>query len=293
VRPFLDPGCLIFFDAGAYGDENAKTVTKAGFDLLSRVPFSSTDDAVIAVPEGRWLRIDDDVRAYAYKGYSKRVKVVVFSQKRHDDLIRGYREKAGRDFDEAVELKAMVEKKKRRKKYVNSNSFLKTDVGYVFPLDMSDRESCIEWAVRQRITGREGCFILTCTKLILPGEMLRIYRSRNDIEAAFRGLKHGIDWRPARCTSEDAIRGRIPISFLALFCMSMVRFLYPEFRHMTAESISEETSSFSLTVMMQNDTEKRRVFSNFGHIIRRLRYGNGSVPVPKTPGQTAIDGFGT
>ena len=62
---------------------------------------------------------------------------------------------------------------------------------------------------------------------------------------------------------------------------------------MTAESISEETSSFSLTVMMQNGTEKRLVFSNFGHIIRRLRYGNGSVPVPKAPGQTAIDGFGT
>jgi transposase len=63
------------------------------------------------------------------------------------------------------------------------------------------------------------------------------YRNRNDIETMFRDLKHGIDWRPARCTSEDAVRGRIMIAFLALFCMSMIRFLYPEFRSKTAESI--------------------------------------------------------
>jgi hypothetical protein len=63
-------------------------------------------------------------------------------------------------------------------------------------------------------------------------------------EAAFRDLKHGIDWRPARCTSINAIKGRILVSFLALFCLSMVRFLYPEFKRKTAESLVEELSSF-------------------------------------------------
>jgi len=49
-----------------------------------------------------------------------------------------------------------------------------------------------------------------------------------------------------------------------LFCMSMIRFLYPEFRSKTAESISEELSSFSLTVLVADGEQKRRVFSNFG-----------------------------
>jgi len=127
------------------------------------------------------------------------------------------------------------------------------------------------------MTGREGLFVLVSNRPLTASEILGLYRARNDIETGFRDLKHGIDWRPARCTSEDAIRGRILISFLALFCMSMVRFLYPEFRSKTAESISEELSSFSLTVLVADGEQKRRVFSNFGCIIRCLWYGKGSV----------------
>ncbi|HBI74532.1 MAG TPA: hypothetical protein DDY59_15340 [Lachnospiraceae bacterium] len=99
------------------------------------------------------------------------------------------------------------------------------------------------------------------------------------------------DWRPARCTSEDAIGGRILISFLALFCISMVRFLYLEYRRTTAESICEELSSFSPKVMVDEGNVKRRVFSTFGKTVRRLWYGKRSVPVPKAPGQILIDGF--
>jgi len=140
------------------------------------------------------------------------------------------------------------------------------------------------------MTGREGLFVFVSNRPLTASGILGLYRSRNDIETMFRDLKHGIDWRHARCTSEDAIRGRILISFLALFCMSMIRFLYPEFRSKTAESISEELSSFSLTVLVVDGEQKRRIFSNFGHIIRRLWYGKGSVPVPKAHGQTTIDG---
>ena len=111
------------------------------------------------------------------------------------------------------------------------------------------------------------------------------------METAFRDLKHGIDWRPARCTSVDAIKGRILVSFLALFCLSMLRFLYPEFRTKTAESSVEELSSFSLTILKEDSEVKRRVFSNFGPIIRRLRGRKPPVPTPKAPGQAALDAF--
>ena len=68
-----------------------------------------------------------------------------------------------------------------------------------------------------------------------------------------------------------AIKGRILISFLALFCISMVRFLHPEYRNRTAESICEELSSFSLTVLVKEEEPKRRIFSNFVPLIRLLR----------------------
>ena len=111
------------------------------------------------------------------------------------------------------------------------------------------------------------------------------------VDAVFRDLKHGIDWRPARCTKEESIKGRILISFLALFCMSMIRFLYPQFRSKTAESISEELSSFTLTVFTKKNGEERRVWSNFGPILRAIFGRERSVPVPKAHGQTVLDGF--
>ena len=113
------------------------------------------------------------------------------------------------------------------------------------------------------------------------------------VDAVFRDLKHGIDWRPARCTKEESIKGRILISFLALFCMSMIRFLYPQFRSKTAESISEELSSFTLTVFTKKNGEERRVWSNFGPILRAIFGLKRSVPVPKAHGQTILDGFRT
>ena len=103
--------------------------------------------------------------------------------------------------------------------------------------------------------------LLTNSRLTAE-QALSIYRSRNAVEIAFRDLKHGIDWRPARCTSSDAIRGCVLISFLALFCMSMARSLY------------SELPLFSFTVHTRRNGQKRRIFSNFGRSSARYTAGN-------------------
>ena len=107
----------------------------------------------------------------------------------------------------------------------------------------------------------------------------------------FRDLKHGIDWRPANCSKPSAVKGRILVSFLALFCMSMVRFLYPEFRHLSAESMTEQLTTFSLTLRRHQDGSEDRIFSNFCPIIRRLRGLKSSIPLKKSPDQTSITSF--
>ena len=121
------------------------------------------------------------------------------------------------------------------------------------------------------VTGREGLFVLLTNRPLTAEKVIELYRARNQVESAFRDLKHGIDWRPARCTNEMAIKGRILISFLALFCISMIRFLHPEYRGRTAESICEELGSFSLTVLVKEGEPKRHIFSNFVPLIRLLR----------------------
>ena len=79
------------------------------------------------------------------------------------------------------------------------------------------REEAIEEAIRNRITGREGYFVLMSSKEINAREMLKTYRSRNDVEGGYCDLKHGIDIRPTRTKMEVAIKGRVMITFLAYF----------------------------------------------------------------------------
>ena len=74
--------------------------------------------------------------------------------------------------------------------------------------------------------------------------------------------------------------------------MSMARFLYPELRSMTAETMVSELSSFSLTVHTRRNGRKRRIFSNFGRVIRALYGRKPPAEVPKAPGQTVLDVFG-
>ena len=133
---------------------------------------------------------------------------------------------------------ALNEGKKPRKKYRISNVFVNTKLSYSFPLPFSSEEEAIEFAVKRMTCGREGLFVLLTNRPLSAAEALEGYRSRNAVETAFRDLKHGIDWRPARCTSEKAIRAGSWYRFWRFFCMSMVRFLYPEFRQKTAESWS-------------------------------------------------------
>ena len=277
VRPFLDPKCLIVFDAGAYSEENGKEVCR-DFDFLTRVQINGSDQRYIDIDPGLWLRVDEDVRAYMYKGNNRRCKVVFFSQKRHDELIASYYAKANRDYDEAIQLKKMVEKGKPRKKYRNSNYFLETKVGYQFPLDLEDRQSSIERAVKERITGREGYFILMCSKVMLPGDMLKAYRSRNVIEDAFRDLKHGIDVRPIRCRDDDSVKGRVLIAYLALTCLYLSKYLAPELSPLTAETFVSDLISFSLTEEISEGHVNRRIYSNFNSTIRAVMEGFDRIP---------------
>jgi transposase len=165
-----------------------------------------------------------------------------------------------------------------------------TGLSYLFPIAGQTEEEAVGRAVRNMMTGREGLFVLVSNRPLTASGTL-VYRAMNDIETTFRDLKHGIDRRPAGCTSEDSVRGRVLISFLALFCMSMIRFLYPEFGSKTAESIAEELSSFSLTVLVGDRKQKKCVFGNFGKLIRLVRGQKAPERVPEAPGQATIGSF--
>jgi len=292
IMPLLPKDAMIVFDNGAYSMNNARMLDSNSLGFVTRLQLNASDDTFVKRNSDGWEHLDDDISFMRTKGNLGRTRYIFRNMKLRSDVMYRYRSKAERDWDEMQTIRKNIDSgRKPRKKYRNSNCFVDTKLSYLFPLGGQGKEEATERAVNGMITGREELFVLVSNRPLTAFEILELYRNRNDIETMFRDLKHGIDWRPARCTSEDAIRGRILIAFLALFCMSMIRFLYPEFRSKTAESIVEELSLFSLTILSENNGQKRHVFSNFGRIIRRLWYGKVSVPAPKAPGQTLLDGF--
>ena len=231
IRPLLRKGSMIVFDNGGYSRDNAAILDKAGLGFVTRQQINTTDDAFAQSHKDEWISIDDQVSYLFREGNLKRRRYMFKNEKLKADIMYRYRCKAEHDYDEMEEMKAALnDGKKPRKKHRNSNCFVDTRLSYQFPLIGRTKEEAIDEAVRRMVTGREGLFVLITNRPLTAEETLRYYRDRNAVETAFKDLKHGIDWRPARCTKEESIRGRILISFLALFCMSMIRFLYPQFR---------------------------------------------------------------
>jgi len=293
IRSLLPDDTMVVFDNGAYSKDNAAFLDKEGFGFVTRLQMNASDDKFVRTHRDSWTELDDGMSFMSIRGNLDRTRFIFRSEKRKNEILDGYRRKAERDYDDMVNIRSSIDKKKKpRKKYRTSNCFVDTRLSYVFPLAGRTREEAVDEAVRHMTSGREGLFVLLTNRSLTSSETLELYRSRNVAESSFRDLKHGIDWRPARCTSSDAVRGRILISFLALFCMSMLRFLYPEFRTKTAESITEELSSFALTVETLRDGAKRRIWSNFSAIIMRISGRKHPVSAPKVPEQASLRVFG-
>jgi len=270
----MGPDSIVVFDCGGYSAENGKLVVKCGHDFLTRPQtngsdlnlFDDPDSVPEEVEEGMWC-----IKTVGYLGYRR---YNFFSIKKYGDSLEYYNKKAKRDYAELKEVKACIAKGKRPpEKHRNSNVFLDTKLSYVFEkiVDRLPEDEAIIWAIRHMITGREGKFTLLSSRDMTPSEALRIYRSRNDAESSFKALKNSIDWRPARCTNDDAVKGRIMISYLVLTVLSFIRFRCPDLAETGNEIMLVKLRSFSLTVVYGNGVEKRRIYSNYNAVIGSIR----------------------
>ena len=168
IKPFLEKDCLIIFDNGGYSENNGKLVTRAGFDFLTRAQINQSNDKQISSPKTEWELLNEDMCAHVYKGNLGYTKCIYFSVSKYIEKMESYRRKAERDYDEMEEMRAALNgKKKPRKKYRNSNVFVRTILRRDFPLDFKSREEAIKFAVDKQISGREGYFILMSSRKMI------------------------------------------------------------------------------------------------------------------------------
>ena len=270
IAPFLEKDTLIIFDNGAYSKENAELVTEHGLNFLTRSSLNKSDMDRIRSGKDGWVMGEDDICYCEFTGNLGHKRCICYSGQKYNDVIDGYYRRAARDYDEMINLKAGIKKGKVRKKYRNGNMFVDTKLSYLFPLEGRSREEAIKEAVERKITSREGFFVLTSSSDVSALKMLKTYRSGNDIETAYRDIKHGIDIRPLRCKNPSSIKGRVLIAFLAYLIISFIKYLIPEIEKKTAETIIEEVKSFSVTYVRSEGKVTDTIYSNFTPIIRMI-----------------------
>jgi transposase len=188
-----------------------------GPGFVTRLQLNKTDDAFLKKNSYKWERLDDNMLMKTKAGLG-RTRYILLSEKLRSDVMERYYQKLERNRNEMEIISKNIDKnKKPRKKHGNSNWFVDMKPIISF-FRRGQKEEAIEHAFNQRITGWGGLFVLFSNLPLTTSEILEIYRSRNDIESSFRDQKHGIDWRPTRCTSEDAI----PDVSLSRFCRYFV-----------------------------------------------------------------------
>ena len=165
LLPLLPEDAMIVFDNGAYSRTNAKLIDDAGMGFLTRLQLNASDDAFVKAHQDEWEHVCDDMHVLRTKGNLGRTRFIFLSEDRRSEVLRGYRRRAERDYDDMVNLRnALDNGKKPRKKYRISNVFVDTYLHYRFPLAFASREEAVDHAVRTMTCSREGIFVLLTSR---------------------------------------------------------------------------------------------------------------------------------
>jgi transposase len=97
------------------------------------------------------------------------------------------------------------------------------------------------------------------------------------VEKLFNSMKNELHIRPTRCWTQEAINGSILIVFLAQLVISLLQYKHDVLRHVSTKFIMQNLSNFALTIIIEKNRVKNRVFSNFDWINTLIFCG-------KTPG---------
>jgi transposase len=270
VKPGLRTGSLLVFDAGATGSPNLDMLVSDNMRYLSRMKLNTSDvtNQLSKFSKNEWMRIvtvKKDEEVYGKKLlFPSRIKYLYFSQTLHDDILANRRKRLEQEYDEALSLRKTIEsKKKPRKKYRSSNHFLFTHLSYTFPLTGLSREEAIKQALQQSLTGKEGFFALVSNKDFSVHEALVFYREKDCLEKIFNSIKNEIHLRPTRVWNKEEIYGSILIVYLAQLVINLLRYKHESLRHVSTKFIIQSLRNFALTIIVDKNGLKKRVFSNF------------------------------
>jgi len=141
---------------------------------------------------------------------------------------------------------------------------------------LSEKEA-LRVVQKASLNGREGYFCLVSSENLTLAEALRIYRMKDSVEKIFQSMKNDISIKPLRVWSTNSIKGAVLVGFLTQLIISLMRYDYPELKHISPKFIKISLMNLTVTIEKPTNGRKRRIFSNFEAINRLICCQNKAI----------------
>lgn len=266
----LAPKSLFIFDSGGNSANLKKKIRMMKFHYLTfRQKKLKTYKRYIknfkiedAVP----MLINDRCYFCIKKKEKDEIKYIFFCEELWEDQIRKKEKKFKRQ-------KEKGNKKLKERKHMT----LPSDKGWV-ELEPVLQETLAE-IDNPYINNIEGFFILESSVDASPVAILKLYKERDKAEKFIRDLKEGIEMRPIRHWSKDAIIGALFISFLAkaLINLTLISCKNPLVKNL--KLLKKYLINLSVTIIYPKNAFRVLIVSNVSPPIRAIfddfldRYG--------------------
>jgi len=261
AKKVLEKNSLLIFDCGGNTKENKEMVLKNGYNYLTfKGKHKNPYEKYIQIFKkkrdlGESVQFSINKRDYECIKLreEKETKYIFFSRKLEEEQIL----KRNRKFEKELEKNEKKLSKVKKGKPLGS---LVTREGYV--MLKGGIQKTLGKMKNPYITGLEGCFILESSVDDEPEKILGLYKKRDIAEKFIRNLKEGLELRPIRHWSKNAIIGCILITFLTNFLINLTLLLSKNSLVKNVKLLKKFLNNLTLTVVYPKKAFRFTVLSN-------------------------------
>jgi len=241
---------LLVLDRGFYSQANIIDLIGEEIDFIIPIPFNTNLSTDLISKHSRDIDSPENARPY-----NKETLYV----KDGDTSIAG----------EDVHYVLYYDKKRAADE---SNSFYKRLFEIEDALQGKRIREGVNIKVISEVLERQGKTILISSKKLRWDEMLDYYRSKNDVDMAFRVMKDDLEGLPLRTHGPETTKGYLQVIFLSTVLHSKIRSLLRESKlRMSLQDILLELSKIRKVVLRDGTTLTTEISKNQRDIIKALR----------------------
>lgn len=257
VSKVLERNSLLVFDCGGNTAANKFEIRKLGFHYLTlrqkqRKPYKRYLLLFNALPKQKIV-----LNNVAYECVKivedECVSYVFFSQKLFEEQLQKKQKKFRRELKKNEGLLPKVARGRDLQSFI-------TREGYV--ITRGNLQKTFNSISNPFVTGLEGFFVLESSLDAEPEAILRLYKNRDKVEKLIRDLKEGIEIRPFRHWSKNAVLGCVLVAFLTNCVTSLTRFLAPNALVTNVKLLKKYLQNLTVTVVYPRNGLRMRLLSN-------------------------------